>query len=66
LVKGARTFFVNKGYDLSIRGSRKYKYVILGCDKGGCYRDPYNVPMEERKRTTKSHLIDCPFKIKGK
>jgi hypothetical protein len=29
-------------------------------------RDPCNVPMEERKRTIKSHLTNCPFKIKGK
>jgi hypothetical protein len=66
LVKGAHTFFANKGYGLSIRGLRKDKYVILGCDRVDYYRDPRNVPMEERKRTRKSHLINYPFKIKGK
>ncbi|XP_078149520.1 protein FAR1-RELATED SEQUENCE 5-like [Carex rostrata] len=66
LIKGTRDFFSERGYGLSIRGSRKDKYVVLGCDRGGCYRDQRNVSMEQRKRTTTSRLIGCPFKIKGK
>ena len=66
LIKKTRVFFSERGYGLSIRGSRKDKYVFLGCDRGGCYQDQRNVSIEQRKRTTTSRLTDCPFKIKGK
>ncbi|XP_078159354.1 protein FAR1-RELATED SEQUENCE 5-like [Carex rostrata] len=66
LIKGTRAFFLERGYGLSIRSSRKDKYVVLGCDRGGCYRDQRNVSIDQIKRTTASRLIDCPFKIKGK
>ena len=59
LIKGARVFFSQKGYGLSIRSSRKDKYVVLGCDRGGCYRDQRNVSIEQRKRTTTSRLTNC-------
>ncbi|XP_078176323.1 protein FAR1-RELATED SEQUENCE 5-like [Carex rostrata] len=73
LIKGAHTFFPERGYGfpergygLSICSSRKDKYVVLECDRGGCYRDPCNVSTEQRKRTTTSRLTNCPFNIKGK
>lgn len=46
LIKGTRAFFSERGYGLSICSSRKDKYVVLGCDRGGCYRDPRNVSIE--------------------
>ena len=66
LIKGTCVFFSQKSYGLSIRSLRKDKYVVLGCDRGDCYRDQRNVSLEQRKRTITSRLTDCQFKIKGK
>lgn len=59
-------FYLVQGYVLVIKSSKKDKYVLLGCDRGGTYRDKRMVPAESRKRNTSSRLIDCPFQIKGK
>ena len=52
---------------MSIRNSRKDKFVLLKCDLGGSYRDARDKNIaENRKRSTGTHLIECPFSIKGK
>nr|KAJ0223620.1 hypothetical protein LSAT_V11C200088970 [Lactuca sativa] len=62
LLKSVREFYYFKGYEISIRGSRKDKHVILQCDRGGLYR---YIRVNEKK-TTGSRLINCPFKLLGK
>ncbi|GJR30188.1 PKS-NRPS hybrid synthetase [Tanacetum coccineum] len=65
LLKGVRAFYWSKGYGLSIRNSRKDKFVLLKCNLGGSYRDTRDIS-DNRKRSTGTHLIECPFSIKGK
>ncbi|XP_078162917.1 PKS-NRPS hybrid synthetase cheA-like [Carex rostrata] len=66
LLIGVRAFYSDKGYALSICGSKLEKYVVLQCDRGGQYRDVRGVPLDEREKTTGTRRINCPFKIKGK
>ncbi|KAG5542566.1 hypothetical protein RHGRI_022185 [Rhododendron griersonianum] len=40
--------------------------ISLGCDRGGCYRNKWHVPMERRQRNTATRLINCPFEIRCK
>ena len=49
-----------------IKGSRKDRYMTIGCDRRGCYRNRRNIPMEKRQRKTESRLIVFPFQIQGK
>ena len=65
LLKNVRDFYYTKGYGVSIRDSRKDKYVTLQCDRGGSYRDRLCIG-DKRKRNTGSRLIECPFRIVGK
>ncbi|KAJ9543535.1 hypothetical protein OSB04_023242 [Centaurea solstitialis] len=65
LLKSVRDFYYTKGYGVSIRDSRKDKYVTLQCDRGGSYRDRLGIG-DKRKRNTGSRLIECPFRILGK
>ncbi|KAJ9549306.1 hypothetical protein OSB04_021849 [Centaurea solstitialis] len=64
LLKNVRKFYYSKGYALSIRASKKDKHVILQCDRGGSYRDTRRTS-SERKKSTGSRLINCPFQIVG-
>lgn len=65
LLKSLRAFYCTKGYGLSIRDSKKDKYVTLQCDRGGSYRD-IRCPGEKRKKKSNgSRLINCPFRIVG-
>ncbi|KAL3517008.1 hypothetical protein ACH5RR_023910 [Cinchona calisaya] len=65
LMRATREFYLKRGYILSIKSSRKDKYVTVGCDRGGQYRDK-GIPTRERQRNTSSRLINCPFQIQGK
>ncbi|KAL4561764.1 hypothetical protein LXL04_033938 [Taraxacum kok-saghyz] len=65
LLKSVRDFYYDKGYGVSIRDSRKEKYVTLQCDRGGSYRDRL-YSGDKRKKITGSRLIKCPFQIVGK
>ena len=49
LIDNIRKISWAKGYATVIRRSKKEKYVIIGCDRGGTYRGN-NVHIEERKR----------------
>ncbi|XP_021840674.2 protein FAR1-RELATED SEQUENCE 5-like [Spinacia oleracea] len=66
LIQKARHFYASKGYGLSIKDSKKDKYVVLCCDRGGNYRNKGKIPIENRKRVTCTRLINCPFQIEGK
>ena len=66
LLSCVKRFFSIQGYVVSIKSSRKDKYVTIGCDRGGCYRDRVNIPMEQRQWKSASRLINCPFGIQGK
>jgi MULE transposase domain len=66
LIQAVRGFYVPRGYILSTRGSRPDKYVVLGCDRGGSYRNTHKISTFQRQRLKKSRLIGCPFKIRGK
>ncbi|GKD70891.1 PKS-NRPS hybrid synthetase, partial [Tanacetum coccineum] len=49
LLKGVRAFYWNKGYELSIRNSRKDKFVLLKCDLGGSYQDTRDIADNQKK-----------------
>lgn len=66
LIQAVLGFYVPRGYMLSTRGSRPDKYVVLGCDRGGSYRNTHKISAVQRQRLKKSRLIGCPFKIRGK
>jgi MULE transposase domain len=65
LIKGVRSFFSKRGYDVKVRISKKTS-VIWGCDGSGFSEDTQDVLMKQRNGTTPSNLMGCPFKIKGK
>lgn len=66
LISSTKEIYMVQGYALSIKCSKKEKYVVLGCDRGGCYRNKLNIPAEDRKRKSGSRLINCPFQLRGK
>ncbi|KAG5528254.1 hypothetical protein RHGRI_028999 [Rhododendron griersonianum] len=66
LVDTLRQFFAMQGYAISIKTSTKGRYITLGYDRGGCYRNKWHVPMERRQRNTATRLINCPFEIRCK
>ncbi|KAG5551462.1 hypothetical protein RHGRI_009772 [Rhododendron griersonianum] len=66
LMDTLRQFFAMQGYAISIKTSTKGRYITLGCDRGGCYRNKWHVPMERRQRNTATRLINCPFEIRCK
>nr|XP_043633125.1 uncharacterized protein LOC122604303 [Erigeron canadensis] len=64
LVKSAREYYYTKGYGVSIRNSKKDKFVTLQCDCGGSYRDIRGIQDKRQKKAT-TRLISCPFRIIG-
>nr|XP_043637923.1 protein FAR1-RELATED SEQUENCE 5-like [Erigeron canadensis] len=64
LVKSAREYYYTKGYGVSIRNSKKDKFVTLQCDRGGSYRDIRGIQDKRQKKAT-TRLISCPFRIIG-
>ncbi|KAK9286624.1 hypothetical protein L1049_015024 [Liquidambar formosana] len=71
LIQHVGDFAVSQGYVVTIKQSKKDKVVILGCDRGGVYRNRRK-PVDEssaeykRKRKTGSRLTNCPFEVVGK
>lgn len=53
-----------------LKDRRKIGFVIMGCDRGGTYKDRIenNTSEEKGKRGTRTgtRLIGCPFEIWGK
>ncbi|KAK9285150.1 hypothetical protein L1049_024335 [Liquidambar formosana] len=66
LIKHVRDFGANQGYVVTIKKSRKDRRVILGCDRGGIYRNRRRIEESKRKRKACSRLINCPFEAIGK
>lgn len=66
LIKHVRDFGANQGYVVTIKKSRKDRRVILGCDRGGVYRNRRKIDENKRKRKACSRLINCPFEAIGK
>ncbi|KAK3414094.1 hypothetical protein EUGRSUZ_I02605 [Eucalyptus grandis] len=72
LIQHAGDFAVTQGYVVTIKQSKKDKFVILGCDRGGVYRnrrkpaDDSSGEQHNRKRKTASRLTNCPFEAIGK
>ncbi|KAJ4802465.1 Protein FAR1-RELATED SEQUENCE 6 [Rhynchospora pubera] len=65
LLQAVRGSYAARGYILTTRSSRPDKNVILGCYRGGTYRNTHKVPLVERKKSIKSRLIGCPFRLWG-
>ncbi|CAM8977225.1 unnamed protein product [Rhodiola kirilowii] len=71
LIQHAGDYAVAQGYVVTIKQSKKDKVVVLGCDRGGVYRDRRK-PIDEssaeqaRKRKSGSRLTNCPFELVGK
>ncbi|KAJ9705582.1 hypothetical protein PVL29_003582 [Vitis rotundifolia] len=71
LIQHVGDFALSQGYVVTIKQSKKDKVVVLGCDRGGVYRNRRK-PVDEssaehvRKRKTGSRLTNCPFEVVGK
>ncbi|KAK4476937.1 hypothetical protein RD792_016106 [Penstemon davidsonii] len=71
LIQHVGEFSLSQGYVVTIKQSKKEKVVVLGCDRGGVYRDRRK-PVDEtsgehaRKRKSGSRLTNCPFELVGK
>lgn len=71
LIQHVGDFALSQGYVVTIKQSKKDKVVVLGCDRGGVYRNRRK-PTDEssadhvRKRKTGSRLTNCPFEVVGK
>ncbi|XP_057962119.1 uncharacterized protein LOC131153671 isoform X2 [Malania oleifera] len=66
LIRHVRDFGASQGYVVTIKKSRKDRRVILGCDRGGVYRNRRKIEESKRKRKACSRLINCPFEAIGK
>ncbi|XP_031383188.1 methylmalonate-semialdehyde dehydrogenase [acylating], mitochondrial-like isoform X2 [Punica granatum] len=72
LIKYVGEFAVSQGYVVTIKQSKRDKVVVLGCDRGGVYRNRRKVTDESsgventRQRKTGSRLTNCPFEAVGK
>ncbi|XP_047334735.1 methylmalonate-semialdehyde dehydrogenase [acylating], mitochondrial-like isoform X2 [Impatiens glandulifera] len=71
LIQHVGDFALTQGYVVTIKQSKKDKVVVLGCDRGGVYRNRRK-PIDEtsaehsRNRKTGSRLTNCPFECVGK
>ncbi|KAL6505270.1 Methylmalonate-semialdehyde dehydrogenase [acylating], mitochondrial [Orobanche gracilis] len=71
LIQYVGDFSVSQGYVDTIKQSKKERIVLLGCDRGGVYRDRRK-PVDEtsgehmRKRKSGSRLTNCSFDLLGK
>ncbi|XP_021624564.1 methylmalonate-semialdehyde dehydrogenase [acylating], mitochondrial isoform X2 [Manihot esculenta] len=71
LIQHVGDFAVSQGYVVTIKQSKRDRVVILGCDRGGVYRNRRKAIDEStadcsRKRKTGSRLTNCPFEVVGK
>ncbi len=66
LLTAVRSWAANHGYAVTIARSDTAKgRVYLKCDRGGLYRNKYDLSDETRSRQTGSRLINCPFSVVG-
>ncbi|CAG8840763.1 27694_t:CDS:2, partial [Racocetra persica] len=66
LIKHAKTYAFNNGYAVSIKRSKRDKFVYLRYDRGRAYRNALNLTKETQKRETSSQLIECSFELYGR
>ncbi|XP_060676473.1 methylmalonate-semialdehyde dehydrogenase [acylating], mitochondrial [Ziziphus jujuba] len=71
LIQHVGDFAVAQGYVVTIKQSKRDRVVVLGCDRGGVYRNRRKAVNESlaeqaRKRKTGSRLTNCPFEAVGK
>ncbi|XP_002518342.2 methylmalonate-semialdehyde dehydrogenase [acylating], mitochondrial isoform X1 [Ricinus communis] len=71
LIQHVGDFAVSQGYVVTIKQSKRDRVVILGCDRGGVYRNRRKAAEESsaeriRKRKSGSRLTNCPFECVGK
>ncbi|KAI4296459.1 hypothetical protein L6164_036416 [Bauhinia variegata] len=71
LIQHVGDFAVSQGYVVTIKQSKRDKVVVLGCDRGGVYRNRRKFGGESsaeqsRQRKTGSRLTNCPFEAVGK
>ncbi|XP_024031728.1 methylmalonate-semialdehyde dehydrogenase [acylating], mitochondrial [Morus notabilis] len=71
LIQHVGEFAVSQGYVVTIKQSKRDRVVVLGCDRGGVYRNRRKTVDESsaehtRKRKTGSRLTNCPFEAVGK
>ncbi|WRX14410.1 Aldehyde dehydrogenase domain - like 4 [Theobroma cacao] len=71
LIQHVGEFSVSQGYVVTIKQSKREKVVVLGCDRGGVYRNRRKTVDESsveciRRRKTGSRLTNCPFEVVGK
>ncbi|KAL2531280.1 Methylmalonate-semialdehyde dehydrogenase (CoA acylating) [Abeliophyllum distichum] len=66
LIKYVRDFGASQGYVVTIKKSKRDRRVLLGCDRGGVYRNRRKIEESKRKRKVSSRLINCPFEAVGK
>lgn len=71
LIQHVGDFAVSQGYVVTIKQSKRDRVVVLGCDRGGVYRNrrkSVDEPSAERirRRRTGSRLTNCPFEAVGK
>ena len=66
LIQQARYNYASNGYALLVKDSKKDRYVVLCCDRGGTYRDRRKFSMENDKKVSSTRLVKCPFEIRGK
>lgn len=64
LVTAIKTFTARHGYAVTIKRSKPGK-IWFKCDRGGAYRNRYRLEDDDRKRTTGSRAINCPFSVTG-
>lgn len=71
LIQHVGEFGVTQGYIVTIKQSKKDKIVVLGCQRGGVYRNRRKSGDDGtgelvRKRKSGSQLTNCPFELVGK
>ncbi|KAJ9538042.1 hypothetical protein OSB04_030775 [Centaurea solstitialis] len=71
LIQHVGEFGISQGYVVTIKQSKKEKVVVLGCQRGGVYRNRRKTIDEGtgelvRKRKSGSRLTNCPFELVGK
>ncbi|KAJ0009978.1 hypothetical protein Pint_33479 [Pistacia integerrima] len=71
LIQHVGDFAISQGYVVTIKQSKRDRVVVLGCDRGGVYRNRRKTIDESstesiRRRKTGSRLTNCPFEAVGK
>ncbi|GAB2247150.1 hypothetical protein Droror1_Dr00007032 [Drosera rotundifolia] len=69
LIQQVGDFAISQGYVVTIKQSKKDKYVVLGCDRGGVYRKSKtgeNSSDERSQKRKSSTRTNCPFELFGK